>query len=51
MEYKDFFRDIAGNTPYHYQERLENKPWSDLPDIPTGLGKTAGMAKSWKGGR
>jgi CRISPR-associated endonuclease/helicase Cas3 len=45
MEYKEFFKSVTGNTPYHYQERLGEEPWPDLVDVPTGLGKTAGVGR------
>ncbi|MFZ1986123.1 MAG: CRISPR-associated helicase Cas3' [Desulfatitalea sp.] len=49
MDYKTFFKEITriSEAPYPYQERLANEPWPDLLDIPTGLGKTAGVVVAW----
>lgn len=33
--------------PYPYQERLATEPWPTLLDVPTGLGKTAGVTLAW----
>jgi CRISPR-associated endonuclease/helicase Cas3 len=49
MEFPEFFRLAAGEgrRPYPYQQRLATEAWPDLLDIPTGLGKTAGVALAW----
>ncbi|MDE0152342.1 MAG: CRISPR-associated helicase Cas3' [Gammaproteobacteria bacterium] len=50
-KYLDFFRSaFAQNerTPYPYQERLASDPaWPEFLDIPTGMGKTAGVTMAW----
>nr|WP_256091676.1 CRISPR-associated helicase Cas3' [Candidatus Thiosymbion oneisti] len=33
--------------PFGYQERLAEEPWPDLLEIPTGMGKTAGVTLAW----
>jgi len=59
----DFFRVATGNAPYSWQGRLacgesfdEEDPATQVPqvacasrliDIPTGLGKTAGVILAW----
>jgi CRISPR-associated endonuclease/helicase Cas3 len=65
MNYSEFFERAtrteeqpAGLKPFPYQRRLAEKPWPELLDIPTGMGKTAAVALAWlwkrgwrKGGR
>lgn len=43
MDYSAFFSALTGSAPYSYQARLAGEPWPDLLDVPTGLGKTAGV--------
>jgi CRISPR-associated endonuclease/helicase Cas3 len=63
LQFDDFFRAITGNSPYEYQCRLAcgddariDKPetlmqsrecHSLLINVPTGLGKTAGVVLAW----
>lgn len=53
MEFQEFFRTACGRkhdpgfAPYEYQLRLAQHAWPDFLDIPTGLGKTAGLILSW----
>ncbi|NCO19170.1 MAG: DEAD/DEAH box helicase, partial [Gammaproteobacteria bacterium] len=47
MSYKDFFQKATGHSPYAYQSRLVSEAWPDILDIPTGLGKTAGVTLAW----
>jgi len=44
-----FFKTATGHPPYAWQERLADDPncQSRLIDIPTGLGKTAGVVLAW----
>jgi len=37
----------AAQTCFPYQRRLALEPWPDLLKVPTGLGKTAGVALAW----
>lgn len=56
MQYQDFFKKAYGGsgdprfTPYAYQCRMAEKPWPDLLEVPTGLGKTAAVVLAWKRG-
>jgi CRISPR-associated endonuclease/helicase Cas3 len=47
MDYRQFFRSLTGNDPHPYQQVLGADPWPDLLNIPTGLGKTAGVVVAW----
>lgn len=49
MCFKSFFQQTTGNPPYGWQTRLANDTGckSRLIDIPTGLGKTAGIVLAW----
>lgn len=48
MTYRDVFVQASGGLePYPYQEKLAREPWPDLLDVPTGLGKTAGVTLAW----
>lgn len=53
MKFTEFFQTATGyysdSSPYPWQERLANDPvcHSRLIDIPTGLGKTAGVSLAW----
>jgi CRISPR-associated endonuclease/helicase Cas3 len=58
MMYDEFFRQAYGSQqdlhfrPFDYQRRLatetfNGRPWPDLLDIPTGLGKTAAVVIAW----
>ncbi|MFP3939436.1 MAG: CRISPR-associated endonuclease Cas3'' [Thermoanaerobaculia bacterium] len=45
--YDEFFEAITGNAPYPYQQALGDKPWPEMLEIPTGLGKTAAIVAAW----
>jgi len=47
--FSEFFQTATGHEPYAWQIRLAEKPecQSRLIDIPTGLGKTAGVVLAW----
>jgi len=51
--FDDLFRRAYGKTledgfaPFDYQRRLADKPWPDLLDVPTGMGKTAAVVLAW----
>ncbi len=49
QSFKAFFKAATGNSPYDWQCRLAEQPEceSRLIDIPTGLGKTAGVVLAW----
>lgn len=54
MSYADFFRSATrtegqpdGLNPFPYQRSLAEKPWPELLDVPTGMGKTAAVALAW----
>ena len=54
MSYTDFFKRATrteeqpdGLKPFPYQCRLAEKPWPELLDVPTGMGKTAAVALAW----
>lgn len=54
MTYTDFFKRATrteeqpdGLKPFPYQCRLAEKPWPELLDVPTGMGKTAAVALAW----
>ncbi len=54
MNYTDFFKLATrseeqpnGLKPFPYQCLLAEKPWPELLDVPTGMGKTAAVALSW----
>ncbi|SMC27941.1 CRISPR-associated endonuclease/helicase Cas3 [Desulfacinum hydrothermale DSM 13146] len=48
MDYSTFFQKATGfGGPYPYQQRLAVEDWPDLLDVPTGLGKTAGVTLAW----
>ena len=51
MTYDDFFQQatrLPGRPdPFPYQVRLAQEPWPDLLDVPTGMGKTAGVTLAW----
>jgi len=52
MSFADFFQAATGNLPYDYQSRLAGGDSgtecnSRLINIPTGLGKTAGVVLAW----
>ncbi len=50
-DYASFFRQAMNmdgdEGPFPYQQRLATDPWPELLDIPTGLGKTAGVVLAW----
>lgn len=48
FSFQDFFRRATGHDPYAYQTSLAtSKTLPPLLDIPTGLGKTAGVIVAW----
>ncbi len=54
MNYADFFKRATrteeqpdGLKPFPYQCRLAEKPWPELLDVPTGMGKTAAVVLAW----
>jgi CRISPR-associated endonuclease/helicase Cas3 len=53
MSYDDYFSHAFGKDadkgfgPFDYQRRLAEKPWPDLLDVPTGMGKTAAVVLAW----
>ncbi|MGE0043397.1 MAG: CRISPR-associated helicase Cas3' [Vicinamibacterales bacterium] len=48
MEYDAFFAAATGLPgPFPYQQRLAREEWPDLLDVPTGMGKTAGVTLAW----
>lgn len=53
MDFDSFFRRAFGKAddqafkPFDYQARLATKNWSDLLDVPTGMGKTAAVTLAW----
>lgn len=55
MDFDAFFRLALAThkpnerslTPYPYQQALARDDWPDLLDVPTGMGKTAGVALAW----
>lgn len=47
MHFADFFAQATGNRPYGYQCQLAADGWPDALNVPTGLGKTAGVALAW----
>jgi len=49
MDYETFFKTATKHPPYDWQRRLveDSKSQSRLIDIPTGLGKTAGVVLAW----
>ena len=48
-DFNDFFKAAIGKRidPYPYQSELAEKPWPGIVEIPTGLGKTAGIIIPW----
>lgn len=49
MTFDDFFKAATASSdiPYPYQRKLALKPWPDLLDVPTGMGKTAAVTLAW----
>ncbi len=47
MGYAEFFNSLTGNTPFPWQERVAEGPWPEALDVPTGMGKTAGVVVAW----
>lgn len=45
--YKDFFLKVKGKDAFPFQMDLGEQPWPELLEIPTGLGKTAGVVIAW----
>lgn len=55
--YAEFFKRATrteeqpdGLKPFPYQRQLAEKPWPELLDVPTGMGKTAAVVLAWLGG-
>lgn len=46
-KFADFFAAVVSRTPYPYQQDLGERPWPELLEIPTGLGKTAAIVVAW----
>lgn len=47
MHFADFFERATGSRPYGYQCQLAADGWPEALIVPTGLGKTAGVALAW----
>lgn len=47
MKYERFFHSVTGYDPFPYQLKLGEGPWPHLLEVPTGLGKTAGVVVAW----
>lgn len=48
MHYAEFFQRATGlESPFPYQNRLATRPWPELVEVPTGLGKTAAITLAW----
>ncbi len=54
MNYADFFKRTTrtenqtdGLNPFPYQCHLAERPWPELLDVPTGMGKTAAVVLAW----
>jgi CRISPR-associated endonuclease/helicase Cas3 len=47
MSYTEFFQKTAKNEPFLFQRCLGEDPWPELLEIPTGIGKTAGVIVAW----
>jgi len=45
VDFNEFFNIAIGKRidPYPYQSDLAQKPWPSIIEVPTGLGKTAGI--------
>lgn len=47
MNYEQFFRCATGFSPYQWQGWLAENGFPDVLPVPTGLGKTEGVALAW----
>lgn len=47
MDFDSFFREATGVEPYPWQARIAEEGLPDVLSIPTGLGKTEGIALGW----
>lgn len=47
MSYTEFFEKTTGNEPFLFQGSLGEDLWPELLEIPTGMGKTAGVIVAW----
>jgi len=47
MNFAEFFAQATACRPYAYQRKLAEEEWPDALIVPTGLGKTAGLAIAW----
>ncbi|WP_305047108.1 type I-G CRISPR-associated helicase/endonuclease Cas3g [Geoalkalibacter sp.] len=45
--FKKFFEIVTGESPFPFQQSLGEDLWPELLEIPTGLGKTAGIMVAW----
>ncbi|HKJ94265.1 MAG TPA: DEAD/DEAH box helicase, partial [Gammaproteobacteria bacterium] len=45
--FRNFFERVTSHAPFAYQQRLGDQEWPDWVDVPTGLGKTAGVGVAW----
>lgn len=46
-QYENFFEAATGFSPYDWQVRLATDGFPDVLAVPTGLGKTEGVALAW----
>lgn len=44
-----FFLAVTRHEPFPYQGRLAENPWPDVPNVPTGLGKSAAVTLTLRG--
>ncbi len=47
MDFTSFFHLATDSRPYGYQVALAERNWPEALIVPTGLGKTAGVALAW----
>ena len=47
QRFRDFFTAATGFAPYDWQVKLAMQPAVDLLPVPTGMGKTEGVALAW----
>lgn len=45
--FEQFFLTVTGHEPFPYQKQFAEGVWSDVLDVPTGLGKTAAVTLAW----
>ena len=51
MNYTEFFSKYTALDPLPWQAKMAVEAFPDLVDIPTGLGKTAGIVLAWRAHR